>query len=196
MQTLQKNWKWVLATVIALLAIGFFAGRATVVMKTVTKTVPEKKVTDTIYFEQLSPDHSVIPESPVLPMKKDSSLKKEGNMVIKYVFLKVDTPKIIADYVKRNSYKKTLFNNENGKMTIDATVQYNLLQQLDYSFTPIQKQTTIEEMRIFTPFVTGSVSSFGIGIGGGIYYYNVGISAKYLTNFKNTGYEIGLNVKF
>jgi len=82
-------------------------------------------------------------------------------------------------------------------LIIDAVVQYNEMQKLGYEFTPIIKKTTVEKRRILTPFVSASYNSFGqFGAGAGIYYYDVGISAKYVTDLKQNGYEIGLDYKF
>jgi len=51
--------------------------------------------------------------------------------------------------------------------------------------------------KLFTPFVQASWNSFGyVGAGAGIYIHNVGIGAKYMTDFKNKGYEVSGSLKF
>lgn len=195
MQTfLKKNWKALLLGLIILLA-GFFAGRWTIKPIEKTEYVKGETIRNTVYSEKLVPYKVEVPAKPTLPLKPDK-IRIPGQPEI--ITLKVDTAQIIADYVKANSYKQTLFDNKTeGKLVIDAVVQYNLMKRLSYEFTPMQKQTTIEKRRVLTPFVSGSYNSFGYwGGGAGIYYYDVGVSAKYITDFKNKGYEIGLNYKF
>jgi hypothetical protein len=194
METLKKYWK--VAVAIALLLIGFFIGRQTSEVKTSVKMIPGKTVIDTLYSEQLSPYHSEIPNNPILPLKPDA-IRIKGDSVPYAVIMKTDTAKIIQNYITKNSYRKQLFNDDNGKLIVSADVQYNLLQKLSYDFTPMQKVTTVEKKRVFTPFLIGSYNSWGyLGAGAGIYYYDVGVSAKYLTNFINTGYEVSLHIKF
>jgi hypothetical protein len=193
MKRLEKYWYIV---VLILLGIGFLLGRSTSGVKTTTKLVPGKAITDTIYAQQLSPYHSEIPANPNLPIKRDT-IYLPGDSIPYAVVAKVDTAKIIQNYITKNSYRKQLFDNDNGKLTVSADVQYNLLQQMSYDFTPIQKVTTIEKKRVFTPFLVGSYSTnkfIGAGIGG--YYYNLGASAQYQTDFTSKNYLFSLYYKF
>jgi len=51
--------------------------------------------------------------------------------------------------------------------------------------------------KTFTPFVNASYNSFGYyGAGAGIYIKNIGLGAKYITNFSQQGYEVSLGIKF
>lgn len=194
---MKTNWKILIISGIVLLAIGFFAGRSTSKVVESVRYVQGESVKDTLYIPQLIPNHSEIPKNPVLPMKKDTIYIK-GDSIPYAIVMKVDTLQIIRKYITKNSYSKVLFDNNNGRLTVGAEVQYNLLQKIDYSFTPIEKQTITETVRTFTPFVLGTYNSLGyFGIGGGMYYHNVGISAQYLTNFKSpTAYEVGFHIKF
>jgi hypothetical protein len=180
---------------IMLLSIGFFAGRCT--DKTITKTeyVKGETIRDTIFATKLVPYKVVIPAAPVLPMKPDT-IKIPGKPEI--IRMMVDTAQIIADFIKENSYSNTLFDDKkNGKLTVSSIVQYNKLKKLGYEFTPIYKETTVEKRKIFTPFVNASYNTFGyFGGGAGLYYYDVGLNVKYLTDFKSKGYEFGINIKF
>ena len=191
---LNENWKFILIGLLVL-AIGFFAGRCT--DKTVVKTeyVKGETVRDTIFAEKLVPYKVTTPANPVLPMVPDT-IRIPGKPEI--IRMKVDTAQIIADYIKENSYSNILFDDqEKGKLTIASVVQYNKLKKLGYEFTPMYKETTLEKRRIFTPFVNASYNTFGyFGGGGGLYYHDVGVNVKYLTDFKTKGYEFGLNVKF
>ena len=89
-------------------------------------------------------------------------------------------------------------NQTEGLFELDATIQFNKLNQLSYKYTPIQKTTTIQKKRLFTPFVSGSLNSLGMaGAGGGIYYHNLGFELKYVVDiYLNKGFEIGLHYKF
>ena len=189
---IKKYW-WALVIV---LIIGFLLGRWQTTSKITIKYVKGDVITDTIYSEKLVPYEVTIPAKPVLPMKPDTIVI---NGKTEYKYMVVDTVAIIADYIKLNKYSKILFDNGTvGKLIVGAEVQYNKLNKLDYSFTPMEKQTTIIKQRVFTPFANVSYSTFGyFGAGGGIYINNVGASIKYLSNLKSsTGYEFGLNYKF
>jgi hypothetical protein len=170
------------------LIIGVLIGRWTN-NKVKVEYVKGETVRDTIYSEKLVPYNVYIPPKPSLPLKPDT--------INNVVYLSVDTAQIIANYIKKNSYRKVMFDDLNGKLIVDAVVQYNQLGRLAYEFTPIQKQTTITKKRTLVPFLSSSWNSFGVvGIGGGLYYNDVGLGAKYITDFSHTGYEIGLNIKF
>lgn len=180
-----------IALVIAL--IGFFAGRATVEKE--IKYVKGKTITDTIYQEQLVPYEVVIPKKPLLPLKPDTQYVDTGKTIIKEIVMKVDTSKIIANYITLNKYKKELFNDDNGSLYIEAQVQYNELRKVGYTFTPIQKE--VVKKRIIEPFISTSYNSFKfVEAGGGVFINNFGIEAKYVTDFDRNGFEVGLKYKF
>lgn len=190
MTNLKKYW-WVIP--IIALVIGFFLGRWQTEPKITVKYVKGETITNTVFVDK--PYAVEIPAKPVLPMKPDT-IRIPGKP--EYITMKVDTAQIIADYIKENKYNPVLFdNNTQGKLVVDIAVQYNKLSGLGYTFTPMEKQTTIIKQRLFTPFLAVSYNTLGYGgVGGGIYYYNVGIGLKYLSNLKGTGYEFGLNYKF
>lgn len=179
--------KWYIGGAILILLIGFFAGRWTVEEKVKTEYVKGDTVRDTLLVD--NPYEVYIPVKPLLPVKP---------IIINHTeYMIVDTAQIIANYITMNSYKKLMFDDLNGRLTVSAEVQYNRLNRLSYEFTPIQKQTTITRRDVFTPFVSSSWNSFGMfGIGGGLYYHDIGLGAKYITDFTRNGFEIGLNVKF
>lgn len=194
MELIKKYWY---IAVLILLGVGFFVGRQTSEVKETTKLVKGETIHDTIYSEQLTPYHSEIPLNPNYPIRHDTvRIKIKGDSIVKYVITKIDTAKIIQNYITKNSYRKQLFDNDNGKLTVSADVQYNLLQQMSYDFTPVQKVTTIEKKRVFTPFLVGSYSSNKF-VGGGIgtYYYNLGFSAQYQTNFSSKNYIFSVYYK-
>ena len=110
--------------------------------------------------------------------------------------MKVDTSKIIANYITLNKYKKQLFNDdEKGSLYIEAQVQYNELRKVGYTFTPIQKE--VVKKRTIEPFITTSYNSFKfVEAGGGVFINNFGIEGKYVTDFNKNGFEVGLKYKF
>ena len=179
--------------VIALMVVAFLAGRWTQKPIESIEYIVGETVRDTI--EKPVPYYIDSPANPILPTKPDT-IYLPGKEII--VVQRVDTAQIIADYIKRNFYRETVFKNDTtGTMTIDAVVQYNKMQLLGYTFTPVIKKVTVERKRTITPFISSSVNSFRIiGVGGGIYYKNVGVEMKHVTDFKNKGLEIGVHLKF
>lgn len=164
-----KNCYW-FASIILIGTLCFFAGRKTI--DTVTKIEYIKG--ETIYekIDTAALITSIIPDNPTLPKKKDTIWKPypvKGDTkylpsdtinVPYYVNEKVDTSKIIKDYITLNKYKQTLFDNQNGKMIVGASVQYNKLFDIDYEFTPIKEVITKERKRTVTVFGTGSYNTF------------------------------------
>lgn len=188
MTTLKKYW-WI---GLILIVIGFFLGRWQTEPKITVKYVKGETATNTVYIDK--PYSVEIPAKPLLPLIPDT-IKLPGKP--EFIYLKVDTAAIIADYIKLNKYSKTMFDDINGKMVVGAEVQYNKLNKLDYFFTPMEKQTTIIKQRLFIPFVMASYNTFGYGgVGGGVYYFNVAPTVKYLSNLKSSGWEFGLQYKF
>ena len=94
----------------------------------------------------------------------------------------------VEDWNRIREYRRTLFDNENGRLSLDLKVQYNELQKLSYAFTPLQKQTSIVKKREFEPFVSASfLANNTFSVGGGFFYYNLGFRAEYSTNGLNFG---------
>ncbi len=166
---------------IACLSIGFLAGRATGEKKESVRYVKGK----TELKEVKVPAASVtIPSFP------------------KYLFLpdnRIDTAAIIADWIKGRNYESVLFDDEKGKLRLDLSVQYNELQAISYEFTPLTKEITRYKEKTLQPFVSGSYLTPGfIGIGGGIFYHNLGLEYQYLKGLRlnGDGHLIGLRYKF
>lgn len=188
----KTNRKWALIGII-LIALGFLAGRWTLKPIEKVEYVKGETVHDTI--PKPVPYLVDVPSTPVLPMVRDTiRIPGEKELIVQ----KVDTAKVISEYITKNSYKETLFDNDTlGTMIVDAQVQYNQLQKLGYTFTPVQKQITTEGKKVFTPFLSVSANTLGyMGAGGGLYYNNIGLEAKYLTDFQTKGFELGLHIKF
>lgn len=186
----KKYIELVLAFVIAILS--FIGGRATVEPigkpiyvkgETIRDTVPLPVVSKEYYTKEI-----------VVPMKKDTDWL-DGKPV--FVYMKVDTAAIIADYTIKREYVKTLFDNQkNGKLSVGVKLQYNKLQDnITYDYVPMIEKIKVE--KLFVPHVDVSWNSFGyVGAGGGVYYHNIGIGGKYITNFKEKGFEVNTSIKF
>ena len=177
----------------AIFLTGLLAGRWTKKPIDRIEYIPGPTITDTIRIPV--PYYVEIPAKPVLPTKPDT-IRIPGKEIV--IIEKVDTAQIISEYIKRNFYKETLFKNDTtGEMIVSATVQYNRLQSIGYTFTPIIKQIRTERKRVITPFVSSSANTLGFfSAGGGAYINNIGFEVKRVTDFTVSGTEFGVHVKF
>ena len=176
------------AIIIAITAITFFLlGRASTKQTSEVIYTKGKPVSSSVKVSL--PTKEITPTAPLLPYK--------------YVFIGntktevVDTAKIISDYIAERAYSVTLFDNLHGKLEITPTIQYNQLTTIPYTFTPIEK--TVFRKQKWALFSTISYNTFNIaGVGGGVYYKNMGMHYKYLwnANLHEKGHEVGFNVIF
>ena len=172
----------------AITAITFFLlGRASTKQTSEVIYTKGKPVSSSVKVSL--PTKEITPTAPLLPYK--------------YVFIGntktevVDTAKIINDYIAERAYSVTLFDNLHGKLEITPTIQYNQLTTIPYTFTPIEK--TVFKRQKWRLFSTVSYNSFNIaGVGGGVFYKNMGLHYKCLWHMRlhQTGHELGVNVKF
>ena len=158
------NWKEIVAyvvVIIVLLLIGFFVGRKT----------SEGKVTVETKYITLPPIHDTVPDPYPVEVKKPidtasiiQDCVKQGiySELFPYkketdtVYTSRDTAQIVYDWASVRKYKETLFNIDTlGKCEVDISIQYNRLDTMMYTYTPIQKQTTItkEKIRTVSPFI-------------------------------------------
>ena len=173
--------------------IFFFIGRATVDKETVY--VKGETVNGSVEDKQLIPEKETIPEKPLLPTKEiEIQYRDTGSIVVQVV----DTAAIIEDYIIKRSYSVVAFdNNENGKLLLFPTLQYNRLTGLDYQFTPIQRE--VYRISTWQPFVSGSYSTLNyVSLGAGVFYHNMGFEYQYQIGFNktNNGHSFGLKYKF
>jgi len=189
----QSFIKYIIAGFIGI-TIGFFIGRTTINQETEIEYIQLPVITGGIDKEGLKPVREITPDNPELPMKRDTIYLDS----LIYVTQVVDTAAIIADYVQEREYQLTLFDSqETGKLSVSPTIQYNKLIGLDYSFTPIIQQKTIHKQKVWMPFISGSYATFGyVGVGGGIYYHDIGVEYQYLKGIDNSGHLFGVKYKF
>ncbi len=184
--------KYIIISIICLV-LGFFIGRQTVSTEAKIKYIQGKAISGSVNDSRLIPIKEEKQTNPNLPLKPEIIYKDS----IRYIVLKVDTAAIIADYILKRSYELTPFDDENGKLQLFPTVQYNQLTGLDYQFTPIRKEIIQQKEKLWQPFVSVSYSTLDfIGIGGGVFYQNLGIEYQYQKGITNNGHLLGLKYKF
>ena len=62
----------------------------------------------------------------------------------------------IEDWNLIRDYKRTLFDNESGKLAVELSVQYNELKHLTYAYTPVRERVMIVKKSVWVPFVSAS----------------------------------------
>lgn len=190
----KKNW-WKIGVIIAaavlLFGLGFYIGK---------KREPEVIIKTETKYVELPPIHDSIPKPVPVYVKQPAdslnillALIEEGKYEeyfpervrdsLIYV-TKEDTAAVIRDWATERVYKETLFDTDTlGRFAFDAKVQYNRLQNFDYTFTPVQKQTetTIRTVRTFLPYVGAGLDLSGsvMAQGGVFVKQNAGLAVQY-----------------
>ena len=165
------------------LFIGFIVGRQTTKQEVITKFVQGEIIRDTIM--------NFVPDTVYLSGELRYKYKYKKDTIYKDVPV-VERDETIKATVKDwnliRDYKRTLFDNESGKLSIALSVQYNELQKLSYSFTPMYKETMILKKRVFLPFVSASFhTNKTFSVGGGFFYHDIGLRAEWGFNGLNLG---------
>lgn len=173
---------------IGCLTIGFFLGRFNVREKEVTKYVQGETIRDTIM--------NFIPDTVRLSGEVRYRYKYKTDTVYKDVPV-VDRDETIKatleDWNLIRDYKRILFDNESGRLFVDLSVQYNELQKLSYSFTPVHKEVVTVKQRVFEPFVSVTcVKLNSFSMGGGFFYRDIGFRLE----LSREGMSLGLMYKF
>lgn len=168
---------------IACWAIGFFLGRMNVREKEVTKYVQGETIRDTI--THFIPDTVYFTrELKYKYVYKTDTVYRDVPAVDRDETIKAT----VEDWNLIRDYKRTLFDNESGKLSVDLSVQYNELQRLSYSFIPMHKETVIVKEKIFVPFISVSVLNLNsFAAGGGFFYHCLGFRAEWAANGVNFG---------
>lgn len=193
MRYIKENWIVILILIIIFLA-GIILGRSTIDTKTKTEYVKGETIKDTVYIPAPYSEKKADKNNLIPVYKKDPEGKETTEL---------DTAKskdvTIHDWNLERKYSDQVFNNENGKLLYDITVQNNKLSKFNYTFTPIQKVTTTTKEKIFQPYVSASYSTFDIAsVGGGFFYHNLGIEYQFQRDFRynDTGHSLGIKYKF
>jgi len=180
------------------LALGYTVGRSTVKTVGTVEYIVGKPVRDTVLIPM--PVKEEIPVKPILPVKPDTVYFTINDTIYIYVRDKIDTAAIIAEYIVKRFYDIPLFDNNNGKADISLWMQYNRLGGMSYTFTPITQIRTDIVKRVFVPFASVSYSTIRNtgGIGGGVFYHDIGIEYLYQRAFTDNvpGHQLSMKWKF
>lgn len=85
------------------------------------------------------------------------------------------------DWNIERDYHLNLFDDSNGKMDVWLKVQYNALQSLQHTFTPIQVEKTIKKDKLLKPLISGVYSTDSKwGAGGGFFVKKIGLQFFYM----------------
>ena len=169
---------------------GFFLGRGKVRTSVKTEYVKGETVVRPVKIPY--PTTVYIPYVYFLPTKSDT-LYLGGEH---YPIQTVDTAKIIEEYITQNTYEFNVFDDDNGRLDINQTIQYNKLQSFDYSFTPIHKNTIITKKNLFEPFGSVGYTTFNqVSFGGGFFLNNLGLEYQYIMG-DVSGHGLSVKLKF
>lgn len=182
---------------IVCLVIGFFIGRSSIDSEPKKEYIKGEMLTGSVSPTQLEPIKEEKPDKSLLPFIQ---YRDTGSVR----FIPIDSAAyaklVIADYELKRTYKLTAFDNKTqGKLDLFPVIQYNKLSALDYNFTPIIERQTIYKTKVWQPFVSASYSTFNyIGIGGGIFYHNLGFEYQYQKSLgsQSNGHLFGVKYKF
>ena len=195
----QKKWVKIAAIAIAaflLIALGFYMGRKRepdVIVKTVTEYVELPPIHDTIdkpvpYKVKVPADTADIIRTCI----RDGLYAElfPGKEPADTVYItKEDTTAILRDWAAQRLYSETLFDIDTlGRCTFNAEVQYNRLSNMNYTFIPIQKQTTVttRSVRTFLPYIGGglTMNEMYMAQGGIFIKQDFGMAVQYIYDNK------------
>ena len=107
-----------------------------------------------------------------------------------------DTAAVIRDWATERTYSETLFDNDTvGTFKFDAKVQYNRLENFDYTFVPRQKQTEtiIYRPRKYLPYAGAGIDTGGsvIAQGGMFFKQDAGFGVQYRYDIRHRESSVG-----
>lgn len=187
----------IVLAMIACLVIGIFIGRLSIDSEPKKEYIKGETVTGSVSPTQFEPIKEEKPDKPLLPYIQ---YRDTGSVRYMPIDSAAYAKLVIADYELKRTYKLTPFdNNMQGKLELFPVIQYNKLSALDYNFTPIIERNTIYKTRVWQPFAAASYSTLNyIGIGGGIFYHNLGLEYQYQKSLgsQSNGHSFGLKYEF
>ncbi|MBF0759536.1 hypothetical protein IR148_00575 [Dysgonomonas mossii] len=186
----------VLAMIVSL-AIGFFSGRSSIDSEPKKEYIKGETLTGSVSPTQFEPIKEEKPDKSLLPFIQ---YRDTGSVRYMPIDSAAYAKLVIADYELKRTYKLTAFDNKTqGKLDLFPVIQYNRLSALDYNFTPVIERQTIYKTKIWQPFISASYSTLNyIGIGGGIFYHDIGIEYQYQKSLgsQSNGHLFGVKYKF
>lgn len=183
------------AALIVGLLIGFFVGRGQTVIKethTIEYVASEPIKINVPYPVIVKETHTTI-DTLQLPGKTE---------IIRDTIVQVDTTAVVKDYMIERTYSHTFFDSkEEGKLTVNSTVQYNKQKNVGIDYNPVTKVETITKTikPIWIPFVTAGYNTFNeVSAGGGLFYHDIGVEYNFIydTKVNASGHGIKLSYKF
>ena len=201
----KTNWWKIAVFIIAglfLLGLGFYIGRQRepeTIIKTEIKYVELPPIHDTIDkpvpYKVVEPADTADVILACIKSGKFAELfpKQPGDTV--YV-TQQDSAAVIKDWATERLYSETLFDVDTlGKCVVDASVQFNRMQNMSYTFTPIQKQTetTTKTTRSFLPYIGGGLNTSGtfMAQGGMFFKQDAGFGVQYNYDPKTKTNSVG-----
>lgn len=182
---------------IVCLVIGFFVGRSSIDSEPKKEYIKGEMLTGSVSPTQFEPIKEEKPDkslSPFIQYRDTGSVRYMPIDSAAYAKL------VIADYELKRTYKLTAFDNKTqAKLDLFPVIQYNKLSALDYNFTPVIERQTIYKTKVWQPFISASYSTLNyIGIGGGIFYHDIGIEYQYQKSLgsQRNGHLFGAKYKF
>lgn len=198
------------AIVLAILAIGFFAGR-----KTIKHDTGEPQV---IYLPGEPVEVEVDKPVPVYIVKpvdtanvivncvKSGKFKELFPTIVKDSIIyvdKSDSAAVIRDWATERFYEEKVFDIDTvGSATIKAKTQYNRITWMGATFTPITKETTVTNLlkKKYEPFVGVGVTTMpAVLVTAGMYFdgkYGASAMYEYDPNTKKQAVGLMATYKF
>jgi hypothetical protein len=196
--------------ILAMLGIGFFAGRKTmppVQLPPETVYLPgepvvvEKPYPDPVYVRVPADSANIIAECVRDGKFKELFPERVRDSII--YLTKEDTAAVIRDWATERYYDEQVFDIDTvGTATVNAKVQYNRIEYMRTTFVPVQKATTVTNVvgKKYSPFVGMGITTMPeVVVNGGMYFDDkYGASLLYEYNWGLDRHAIGLmgTIKF
>lgn len=195
------NWRYVVGGILLAFAGGFILGRWITQPRETEQVVTGKPRDGVVYTGGLTLGKGYVEFAGEIKNLPRYLWVSDTVYVdsIQYVHEKPDTAAIVRDYLIERRYDFEVFDNEYGMLTARPVVQFNRLQNFEYTHTPRQVVKTIIQENKFTPFVSASYGTLGYtGLGGGLFIKDLGVEYKYIYNVTTSdrGHEVGIKYKF
>lgn len=189
---LNKYWVYLIG-IVGLLTVGFFCGRLSINEKPIIKTETVYKKGEIIRDTIIKPkSYAVIKPYEVLKIK----LKHDT------VYTKVDSSKIVSDYLLTRKYVLDFSSDTIGVFKVDVAVNKNNLISAISTIRPLTKTTTIEKittkkqlLQVYTLVGTSidlTTTQIQVGVNLGEKYM-IGVSGVRFNN-NSFGYTINLGI--
>lgn len=166
---------------ILMIVVGFFVGRKTmppvqlppeIVYLPGEPVEVEKPVPEPYYIKVPADSANIIAEC--VKSGKFTELFPERVRDSLVYITKEDTAAVVKDWATERFYSEKMFDVDTiGTATMSARVQYNRLYDLNMSFVPVQKNTTINKIvpKKFSPYVGGGITTMpSYAVTAGMYF--------------------------